>query len=218
MPVADPIPNEDHGYRLVLDEQRVDVFRFRAKHDAALRVPGAAGVRLMREALAECGHDSAGLYGDCALRGLSGRWADETRFLLGGEHERAVVWCRQQELKDDGHYPVLSECERRSVNQERPTPGGHRPRAALLDGGSWNSGCAPPSDATSPRELTRSVSCRSRRPDGLTRKRRPSCDGWWIEFALKRIPEAPLSRLSPRQLARARRYPRHPQKSPRLGS
>jgi hypothetical protein len=135
MPVADPIPNEDHGYRLVLDEQQVDVFRFRAKRDAALRVPGAEGVRLMREALGEWGPDSAGLYGDCALTGLSGSWADETRFLLGGEHGRAVVWCLQQELKDDGHYPVLAECEQRGVNRERPTPGGHRPRAALLDGG-----------------------------------------------------------------------------------
>ncbi|HET6186036.1 MAG TPA: hypothetical protein VFE59_03445 [Trebonia sp.] len=135
MPIADPIPNEGHGYRLVLDEQQADVFRFRAKHDAALRVPGSAGVRLMREALGEWGHDSAGLYGDCALTGLSGRWADETRFVLGGEHGRAVVWCLQQELKDDGHYPVLAECERRGVNRERLAPGGHRPRAALLDEG-----------------------------------------------------------------------------------
>jgi hypothetical protein len=135
MPVADPIPNEDHGYRLVLNQQQVDVFRFRAKRDAALRVPGGAGVRLMREALDEWGPDSAGLYGDCALTGLSGRWADETRFELGGEHGHAVVWCLRQEMQDGRHYDVLAECEQRGVSQERPTPGGHRPRAALLDEG-----------------------------------------------------------------------------------
>lgn len=135
MPVADPIPNEDRGYRLILDEQQADVFRFRTVRDAALRVPGAEGARLMREALGQWGPDSAGLYGDCALTGLSGRWADETRFRLGGEHGHAVVWCLQQELKNDGQHQVLAECDRRGLYRDRPAPGGHPPRAALLDEG-----------------------------------------------------------------------------------
>jgi hypothetical protein len=66
---------------------------------------------------------------------LSGRWADKTRFELGGEHGHAVVWCLQQEMQDSRHHDVLAECEQRGVSQERPTPGGRRPRAALLDQG-----------------------------------------------------------------------------------
>jgi hypothetical protein len=133
MPVTNPIPNENHGYRLVIDEQQADVFRFRAKRDEALLVPGAAGVRLMREALREWGPDSAGLFGDCALMGLSGHWADTTRFQLGSDHRHAVIGCLQQEF-DDGLYPqVLAECERRGAGQERPARGGHRPQVALLD-------------------------------------------------------------------------------------
>lgn len=135
MPVADPIPNEDHGYRLVLEEQQADVFRFRAKRDAALRVPGVGGVQLMREALHEWGPDSAGLYGDCALRGLPGHWAATTRTWLGSEHRHAVVWCLQQEMNDGLHPKVLAECERRGAVQERLTPGGHQPQVALLDEG-----------------------------------------------------------------------------------
>jgi hypothetical protein len=133
MPVADPVPNEDHGYRLVLEEQQADVFRFRAKRDEALRVPGAGGVRLMRDALHEWGPDSVGLYGDCALTGLSGSWAATTRTRLGSDHRHAVVWCLQQEMDDGLHHEVLAECERRGASQERPTPGGYRPQVALLD-------------------------------------------------------------------------------------
>lgn len=135
MPVADPIPNENHGYRLVLEEQQADVFRFRAKRDEAQRVPGAGGIQLMRAALHEWGPDSAGLYGDCALTGLPGHWAAATRTRLGSEHRHAVVWCLQQEMKDGLHHTVLAECERRGAVQERPTPGGHRPQVALLDEG-----------------------------------------------------------------------------------
>jgi hypothetical protein len=133
MPVADPIPNENHGYRLVLEEQQADVFRFRAKRDEAHRVPGAGSVQLMRAALHEWGPDSAGLYGDCALTGLAGHWAVATRTGLGSEHRHAVVWCLQQEMNDGLHHEVLAECERRGAVQERPTPGGHRPQVALLD-------------------------------------------------------------------------------------
>jgi len=133
MPVADPIPNENHGYRLVLEEQQADVFRFRVKRDEALRVPGAGGVQLMRAALNEWGRDSAGLFGDCALTGLPGRWAAVARTALASEHRHAVVWCLQQEMNDGLHHSVLAECERRGAVQERPTPGGHRPQVALLD-------------------------------------------------------------------------------------
>lgn len=135
MPVADPIPNENHGYRLVLEEQQADVFRFRVKRDEALRVPGARGVQLMRAALHEWGPDSAGLYGDCALTGLTGHWAAAARTGLGSEHRHAVVWCLQQEMNDGLHHEVLAECERRGAIQERPTAGGHRPQVALLDEG-----------------------------------------------------------------------------------
>ena len=123
MPVADPIPNEDHGYRLVLDEQQVDVFRFRAKRDTALRVPGGAGVRLMREALGEWGRipqvsTETARSRDCPAAGRMRRGS----CLAVNTGARSSAYL-QQELKDDGHHLVLAECERRGGATGKADPG-----------------------------------------------------------------------------------------------
>jgi DNA-binding SARP family transcriptional activator len=134
MPDDDPIPNVDHGYRLLLEERQADIFRFRAQYDEAFGRPSGEGVRLMRRALGEWAPDAAGLYGGCALRGLDGHWAASTRHRLGDEYRRAVIYCLQQEMNDGRHREVLAECERRGEAGPADVPaGGHKPQVALLD-------------------------------------------------------------------------------------
>lgn len=134
MPDDDPIPNVDHGYRLLLDEQQADIFRFRAQHDEALAGPGEKGVGLMRRALGEWAPDATGLFGGCVLQGLVGSWAASTRWRLGNEYRRAIIYCLQQEMSVGRHREVLAECERRGeADQADVAPGGRKPQVALLD-------------------------------------------------------------------------------------
>lgn len=134
MPDENPIPNVGHGYRLLLDKRQADIFRFRAQYDKALVGPGEESVRLMRRALEEWPPDATGLFGGCTLQGLVGNWAARTRYRLGDEYRRAIIYCLQQEMSDGRHREVLAECERRGeANQADVAPGGHKPQVALLD-------------------------------------------------------------------------------------
>jgi hypothetical protein len=134
MPDEDPIPSEDRGYRLVLAQQQADVFRFRAKSEAARRSTGMEGVKLMRAALAEWAPDATGLFGGCALKGLGSSWATRTSAVLGGEYRHAVVYCLRQELDAGKHQQVLVECERRGLaDQEQKNRAGSQSQAPLLD-------------------------------------------------------------------------------------
>lgn len=134
MPDDDPVPNAGRGYRLLLDKRQADLFRFRAQRDEALAVPSQEGVRLMRRALGEWAPDATGLFGGCALEGLTGSWAASTRYRLGDEYRRAIIHCLQQEMSDGQHREVLAECERHGEADKAGTaPGGHKPQVALLD-------------------------------------------------------------------------------------
>ena len=134
MPDDDPIPSVDRGYRLPLDEQQVDLFRFRAKYNEAVCRPGEESVRLMRGALGEWAPDATGLFGDCALQGLAGNWAATTRYQLESEYRRAIIHCLQLEMRDGQHREVLAECERRGeAGQAGAAPSGPKPQIALLD-------------------------------------------------------------------------------------
>ncbi|MGD0244150.1 MAG: hypothetical protein ABSB59_28045 [Streptosporangiaceae bacterium] len=135
MPDQDPVPSGDQGYRLVLQEQQADMFRFRAKRDEALLTAGPAGVTLMRAALKEWGSAEVGLFGRCALRGFSGDWAARTRAELEDEHRRAVIYCLRQQF-DAGHYrEVLVECHGRATedDQEQLSRTGPQLQVTLLD-------------------------------------------------------------------------------------
>jgi hypothetical protein len=134
MPDEDPIPNVDRGYRLALDEQQADIFRFRAQCNEAVRRPGEEGVRLMRGALEEWAPDATGLFGDCALQGLGGNWAATTRYQLNSEYRRAIIHCLPLEMEDGRHREVFAECEQRGeAGQADVAPSGHKPQIALLD-------------------------------------------------------------------------------------
>jgi hypothetical protein len=134
MPDENPVPSGDRGYRLVLQEQQADVFRFRAKRDEALLSTGPQSVTLMKAALNEWGSEAAGLFGRCALRGLPGEWAARTRAGLEDEHRRAVIYYLWQEF-DAGHYrEVLLDCDRRAMaDQEQLSREGRQSQVALLD-------------------------------------------------------------------------------------
>jgi hypothetical protein len=134
MPDEDPVPSGDRGYRLMLEEQQADVFRFRAKRDEALLSTGLEGVTLMRAALKEWDSAAVGLFGRCALRGLPGEWAARTRAELEGEYRRAVIYCLRQELDAGKHHEVLVECERRAAaDQEQMSREGRQSQVTLLD-------------------------------------------------------------------------------------
>jgi hypothetical protein len=134
MPDDDPIPSVDRGYRLLLDEQQADIFRFRTQYDEALVRSGEEGVTLMRAALEEWAPDATGLFGGCALQGLPGNWAAITRYRLASEHRRAIMHCLQLEMSNGRHGEVLAECERRGeASQAGVAPSGHKAQVALLD-------------------------------------------------------------------------------------
>lgn len=134
MPDEDPIPSGDRGYRLMLEEQQADVFRFRAKRDEAQRSTGLDGARLMRAALKEWDSAAAGLFGGCALRGLPGGWAARTRAGLEDEYRRAVIYCLRQEFDAGRYNEVLVECERlAAADQDQLSREGPQTQVTLLD-------------------------------------------------------------------------------------
>jgi hypothetical protein len=135
MPDEDPVPSGDQGYRLVLEEQQADMFRFRAKRDEALLRTGPEGVTLMRAALKEWGQAEAGLFGRCALRGFPGDWAARTRAELEDEHRRAVIYCLSEQFDAASYREVLVECNGRATDddQEQMSRAGPQLQVTLLD-------------------------------------------------------------------------------------
>lgn len=91
------------GYVLEVDEQCVDLHRFR--HVVGLaRSSGSdvrASVRLFREALA--------IWRDTALGAVTGTWADQVRRLLELERLSVLVECHEVELRLGGHRELLPE-------------------------------------------------------------------------------------------------------------
>jgi hypothetical protein len=115
LPAAEIVTIDAGRYQLPLERERVDVFRFSDKLDAAKDVPGPERARLVREALAEWGPRAHGLFGGQPLSVLESRWSRAARRQLQVQYRDAVIDSLRWRAEAGDRESVLKECERVAV-------------------------------------------------------------------------------------------------------
>lgn len=127
--VSDP---SSGTYRLMLDSQQVDAFRFAAKLDEASG-PDADRARLAQEALDEWGPQASGLFGGSPLMGLEGGWADGMRKKLRGQYRDVVIDSLRRDAEAGDYESLLRRCARLAAEDQEDSDR-RDPQDAMGDG------------------------------------------------------------------------------------
>jgi DNA-binding winged helix-turn-helix (wHTH) protein len=125
---------KDEGYRLMLDGQQVDAFRFIGQVDRAGCSTGAERDSIVREALHEWGPQASGLFGGYPLLGLDGGWARGTRRKLRAQHREIVIDSLRRDADAEDWGSLLRQCRRLAI-EDQEDPDRADPQEAMTDTG-----------------------------------------------------------------------------------
>jgi DNA-binding SARP family transcriptional activator len=130
----DILVHDGVAYRLLLDGQQVDAFRFTGRLDEAGQSAGPERDRLVREALKEWGPQASGLFGGYPLLGLDGGWARGMRRKLREQYRNVVIQSLRRDVAAGDWESLLRQCGRLAL-EDQEDPDHRDPQDAMADTG-----------------------------------------------------------------------------------